>query len=287
MVVVSIQEGLGNQMWQYAFSLNYVLRNIPVKYDLSYYQQRQVHNGFELEKVFPTITLNKASLRDVFFFVETVFENGEKQFSIKKDRSIVQEAPEDGFSFEPTFLQKDNTFFEGFWQHINYFEKVSEEIKRAYAFNPIDISDSYNHLLMEQILHTNAVAVHIRRGDYLQSPLLLTLDMNYYEQALARIKESISDPLFYIFSDDIEWAKQNIKESNAVFVQQEKKGNYYRDMQLMSMCKHNIIANSSFSWWAAWLNNYEKKVVIAPARWVTHSIDINALIYPEWVQIDF
>ena len=101
------------------------------------------------------------------------------------------------------------------------------------------------------------------------------------------IPESISNPSFYIFSDDIEWAKQNIKESNAVFVQQEKKDNYYRDMQLMSMCKHNIIANSSFSWWAAWLNNYEKKIVIAPSKWVTHTIDINALIYPDWIQIEF
>ena len=287
MVVVSIHEGLGNQMWQYAFSLNYVLRNIPVKYDLSCYQRRQVHNGFELEKVFPTITLNKASLRDVFFFVETKFENGENKFCLKKNRSIVQETPETEFSYDPSFMQKDNTFFEGFWQHINYFEKNFDEIKRAYIFNPINISDSYNYFMMEQILHSNAIAVHIRRGDYLQSPVLLTLDMNYYDQALAHIKESISNPSFYIFSDDIEWAKQNIKESNAVFVQQEKKDNYYRDMQLMSMCKHNIIANSSFSWWAAWLNNYEKKIVIAPSKWVTHTIDINALIYPGWIQIYF
>jgi hypothetical protein len=128
-----------------------------------------------------------------------------------------------------------------------------------------------NQNTLRQIIGTNSVSLHIRRGDYVSSAINQriygTCDLDYYERAIKIISTKVSDPIFYIFSDDIDWAKKHLQsEGQYIFVDWNNAETNYEDLRLMYHCKHNIIANSSFSWWGAWLNQNPHKLVIAPAK---------------------
>lgn len=131
--------------------------------------------------------------------------------------------------------------------------------------------------------------MHIRRGDYVANPKIAAYHgvcgMNYYQKAVQIIKEKITNPTFFIFSDDINWAKENFKGDEYYFVS-NKEIKETEDLILMSLCKHNIIANSSFSWWGAWLNKNHEKTVIAPRHWLNIKKDIAGKVLPDsWIKI--
>ena len=130
------------------------------------------------------------------------------------------------------------------------------------------------------------MSIHIRRTDYIGNPLhdnICTLE--YYKSATYLIKKNIKDPIFFVFSDDIEWCTKNLFINDAIFIEGNINKNSYKDMQLMTACKCNIIANSSFSWWAAWLNSYEKKIVITPNRMNNESINFKDAFPASWLII--
>jgi hypothetical protein len=149
-------------------------------------------------------------------------------------------------------------YFEGYFQSEKYFADCTEEIRKEFQFKE-----------KLQAPDGNAVAIHIRRGDYVKfSNIHLVCTPAYYEKAIAYIQSRVEIPVFYVFSEDLEWVRQNISiPSNSVFVDYNPVLPSSRDMQLMSLCKHQIISNSSYSWWAAWLNRNSGKIVIAPDRW--------------------
>ena len=122
------------------------------------------------------------------------------------------------------------------------------------------------------ISQTNSVSLHIRRGDYVSNQKTNqthgTCDLDYYQRCITEIEKEVENPYFFVFSDEIEWVKENLKINHpAEYVDQNTGDKSYEDMRLMSQCKHNVIANSSFSWWGAWLNSYPDKIVFAPKRW--------------------
>ena len=137
---------------------------------------------------------------------------------------------------------------------------------------------------MQKIMESNSVSLHIRRGDYLDNDINCSLGLPYYNEAIKFINTNISNPSYFVFSDDIEWAKENIKQEQMEFIGWNKGGNSYIDMQLMSSCKHNIIANSSFSWWAAWLNSNPDKKIAAPQQWMRHLQKKAGIIPKGWIQ---
>ena len=149
-------------------------------------------------------------------------------------------------------------------------EHISEKILKAYTFPGFE--DETNKDLAERLKTSNAASCHIRRGDYLKEPAMCVCTPSYYARAIKTMNESVNPELYVIFSDDIQWCKENIREMvgnrEVVFVDWNKGEQSFRDIQLMTLCKHNIIANSSFSWWGAWLNNHENKVVMAPEVWM-------------------
>jgi hypothetical protein len=173
---------------------------------------------------------------------------------------------------------KSSVYFEGFFQNEQYFIAEEDLIRQTFVFkSPLNQeSQSLADVLMHQ---PNTVSIHVRRGDYVNS--VATNDLHgvcsakYYLNAIALIKSKINDPVFYFFSDDPKWVDQYLlpMTTNAVLVQHNQHNDSWQDMALMSKCKHHVIANSSFSWWGAWLNADNKKIVIAPGDWFSNKTD--------------
>jgi hypothetical protein len=294
MIIVRLFGGLGNQMFQYAFAKNLsIFYNVPLKFDLrlldkdseATYQQRI----FELDNF--GIAKNQATKNEISKFlapnrniIPRVLAKGYHCFfnyQIEIEKTFTY--------YESVFAKGPNLYLDGFWQSEKYFKQNQNQIRADFSFP--SFSDKQNLSISQEITKTASVSIHIRRGDYLkmasatQSHPVCSLE--YYYNAINRISETIENPRFYFFSDDIEWVEsQFANQSNHVFINHNKSQDSYRDMQLMSLCKHNIIANSSFSWWGAWLNENPNKIVIAPKNWFKNtSIDTTDLIPSTWIRL--
>jgi hypothetical protein len=244
MIITKIQGGLGNQLFQWAYGKSLsVKNNTELRLDLSFYQN-QIGNTprqFDLYN-FPNITkLN--SVIDTNNSIPVI----------------------DDFNYkEIKYNDHLNYYLNGYWQSEKYFLDISEIIKKE-----LSIDDKTNQNLLKYI-NGDTVSLHIRRTDYVTSngyhPVL---PIEYYNLALEIIEKY--DTLL-IFSDDINWCKENLSFKNMVFIENQTN---IEDLWLMSLCKHNVIANSSFSWWGAWLNNNKDKIVIAPKIWFGDVTNLN------------
>jgi hypothetical protein len=179
----------------------------------------------------------------------------------------------------------------GYWQSAQYFSDYNSEIRQAFAFQAYSTEKLKETI--DQIDQTNSVSIHFRRGDYLTNPVaqkvLGVLGMAYYSAAVQKIKSEIENPFFYIFSDDPEWVKKNLPVNEKYkIIESSYQDKSHCDMLLMSKCKHHIIANSSFSWWGAWLNADPGKLVIAPKQWFAdEQLNANSvhLIPAAWIRL--
>lgn len=176
----------------------------------------------------------------------------------------------------------------GYWQSERYFQDIVGIIRRDFSFQrPLA---GLNLSLVKQIAETNSVSLHIRRGDYVSNPQAFAIhgvcSIEYYEAAIKYVAERVSSPNFFVFSDDMDWARSHLEIRHACcYVENNKGADSYVDMQLMSRCKHNIVANSSFSWWGAWLNGNADKLVTAPRRWFANETDTTDLLPSAWVRL--
>ncbi len=177
-------------------------------------------------------------------------------------------------------------YLHGYWQSARYFAHVDDDIRRDFTF-PADMTRQ-NADMAARIAQSLSISLHVRRGDYLNLDAHVLCDQSYYEAALARILDGLTgDPVVFVFSDDPGWAKDNLPlPCEKVVVDFNGPEADFEDMRLMSLCRHNIIANSSFSWWAAWLNAHPDKRVAGPARWFSDPKRTNPDILPaDWVRI--
>lgn len=273
MIIIKIQGGLGNQIFQYAFGKNLSLKyNIPLYLDLSFFDS-QTKRAFELDK-FKYISYN--TINNISEIPNLNYIN-------------------DNFFFKEIKLKKNtNYFFDGYWQSDKYIKsirkKIIEELRPA-PNHILEINSKYG-----EILSKNTVSLHIRRTDYLTSNDYHPVQpLSYYENSLTFIKENTKNNLYHllIFSDDIHWCKENLNFKNVTFVENNDN---ITDFYLMSMCKHNIIANSSFSWWSAWLNYFQKnrfqllfskKHIIAPHIWFGEisGIPSDDIVPKQWTKL--
>ncbi|MEO6630787.1 MAG: alpha-1,2-fucosyltransferase [Mucilaginibacter sp.] len=293
MLVVKLQGGLGNQMFQYAFGLSASKKmNAQLSLDLSFYNQ---NHGLTPR----TYALDIFGCQNKFAgsnVVDSYFRPGLLQrLSNKAGLNKHTVYHEKAMRFDKgVFDVSPPVYFEGFWQSEQYFNSIESEVRAAFSFKkPLNLQSQKIADELEQL--PNAVSVHVRRGDYVTSAKTNELhgvcSVKYYQKAIALIKQRVSNPVFYFFSDDAEWVAQNLIATNdsTVLVQHNKGDDSWQDMALMSKCSHYIIANSSFSWWGAWLNPSKEKIVTAPERWFK---DGNAYftsedILPEaWIKLD-
>ena len=193
-------------------------------------------------------------------------------------------------NFNPSIsLLNGNYYLAGLWQTEKYFSDYTEIIKNSFEFKPF--TNERNILLSKEMSQVESVAIHIRKGaDYEKKIVRGTCDINYYNNAIAYILKRIKNPHFYIFTDNKKWVIENIKDINYTLIDWNpiSGAENYLDMQLMSCCKHNIIANSTYSWWGAWLNNNLNKIVICPENWYnSKSTYFNTLdlIPDNWIKI--
>lgn len=267
-VELETQGRMGNLMFQYASALSYALEHDKKLYifgDIS-----------ELERAFG-LKINYATEDNPVLYTNFSEEKKKSSNVVQKDIIDYEDAFETDSSYGLLF---------GFFQDPRFFQKHQTEVRKAFTFNK-GLSPE-NKKLIEELRSVNSVSVHIRRGDYVEKKdyhFLLTNE--YYERAADYIAERVKDPHFYIFSDDLEWVKKNIKlKYPHTFVEANQFQTGYNDMRLMSLCRHNIIANSSFSWWGAWLNNNPDKIVIAPNIWLNDDGTWGKRIVPEqWIKI--
>lgn len=276
MIIVNLTGGLGNQMFQYALGRHLAIKH---KTTLKYHFTNALFNTsrkFALD-VF-NIQATEASKRDlkklgVFSnrIFNRIFYLIDERLHFQPNQHIITEHKH--FIFDPNILKLPNDIYlQGFWQNELYFRNITDIIKRDFTLKTN--LDNKNSRILKVIRNTNSISIHVRRGDYVynksnwkKSGIVCTL--NYYKKAINVMNSNVNNPRYFVFSDDIQWCKKNIKTNHdTVYIDWNQEENAYKDMYLMSHCKHNIIANSSFSWWGAWLNNNKTKIVISPQDWI-------------------
>lgn len=286
MIIIKVQGGMGNQMFQYALYRKLKSHGKDAKLDITLYSKVIVHDGFLLGDVFG-LKLDLASETEVSKLGDVrrnLIFRAKRKFGIKK-RTHFEPRNEQTIAYIPEILQMDNIYLDGYWQSEKYFMDIESLIREDFSFKNSLVGRNYE--ASNEIANHNSVSLHVRRGDYLNVPLyqhICTLD--YYNKAIQYITKQIKEPRFYVFSDDISWCKANLSIKNAIFVDWNTGKSNDIDMQLMSLCKHNIIANSSFSWWGAWLNRNPEKIVIAPMPWFSdYRIYQDDIVPSRWVRI--
>ena len=298
MKIVNLTGGLGNQMFQYAFALS--LKEKYPKEDVyvdtqhyhtlffKHFRGINLHNGFEIEKVFPNAHIPIAGWKELlkisYYIPNYVLSRiGRKILPVRKTEMVLPFS--NTYSYLPDAYRDGDCYYEGFWQNIRYFEGIQDKLKDVYAHPE---PNEYNKDLIKEICETESVGIHVRRGDYLSEPDYRGIcGLDYYKKAINRLKETERKYTFYIFSNDMAWCKENLepllKGYQVVYVTENKGANSCWDMFLMMYCKNLIIANSSFSWWGAFLNKNTVKV-IAPEPWVNRDCEIE-LYGANWVKL--
>jgi hypothetical protein len=274
MICISINGGLGNQMFQYACGKALALKHetsLVVYLDSINKNSKTTTNRFVQLEVFK-LKLNVANLselkilRPLFYRILNTlsFKFGFK--GIQKPSYFVEK----NFSYNSKINKvSKNCFLSGYWQSSKYFNSFESIIRKEFTFK--DRLVGKNLSIFHEIRNSNSISLHIRRTDFLTTANNKThgvCSLEYYKTAIQFICEKINNPIFFVFSDDIQWAIKNMTMPyEFTFVSENYNENSHIDMHLMSICKHNIIANSSFSWWGAWLNQNPNKIVISPKNW--------------------
>jgi hypothetical protein len=268
MVVVSIKGGLGNQMFQYATARG-ITKNGRVFIDPIFIQNNsQSSENFTARRInlylFPNLKARLVSpLLQKALHKPSFWCNNFRR--IMRFRYYKQ--------LENEFIrEKHPIYLDGYYQSEKYFKDVRNQLLNEFAFPKLD--DALNEAMALQIQSCNqAVSLHVRRGDYLKPGILKyhgVLPIDYYKKAIEVIETTVKAPAYFVFSDDPEWSKVNLSflGSKAVFVDHNiSSSSAWKDMYLMTLCKHHIVANSSFSWWGAWLSKNDEGVKIAPCKW--------------------
>jgi hypothetical protein len=285
MVSVKLIGGLGNQMFQYALGRKLSLKlSVSLEIDISGFQVYKLHK-FGLSCFQLSDTTSIANTPENSQLVKTI-----NKFLPLKFHFGYKHVEEQSFAFNGDALKLEgDLYIDGYWQSEKYFKDIRATLLED--FRIIHLQDPENASISDKIDLSNAVSLHIRRGDYINNSQTLekhgVCGLDYYYKAIEYITARVDNPSFFIFSDDSDWAKENLKIDYPVtFISNNDASKNYEDLRLMSQCKHNIIANSSFSWWGAWLNDSPAKIVIAPRQWFNDKeIDTTDLIPETWISL--
>ena len=287
-LIIEIGGGLGNQMFQYA--LYQKLTTLGRTCGLYYDDDNFIHNGFELNRAFDLdCTLLKK--RELIYFLkeQASFVN---KIKMKFSRTGLSYWEHDkGYEYKPDILKiKHSAYLQGCWLTEKYFLDIKEQVKETFKFKNInDYSKSVAEVIVSK---TTTVSVHIRRGDYIKSDIHLNIDyFEYLQKAFKYFQSFFAEADIFIFSDDFDFTRRlferfNIPSNRLHFIDGNKKSDSFNDMYLMSVCKHNVTSNSTFSWWGAWLNNFEKKIIISPKDWFANDrFNDNSIVPETWIAI--
>lgn len=294
MIAVKLMGGLGNQMFQYAAARSLALeKGTWVYLDPSFLYEdskgRWTQRDYEL---------------DVFNIAYKFERSGRINFlrslNLNNFRKRLSDSPlwflpyrnfyQPDHRFHPgLFSYPKNTYLHGYFQSEKYFLKHEAQIRKDFEFR--EPASGKNAETLERIRGSFSVSIHVRRGDYVTlaaaSEFHGLMGAGYYKAgAEAILRGKNEQPVFFVFSDDPEWCKQNIQlPGEIVYIDWNTGKSSFEDMRLMSSCKHHVIANSSFSWWGAWLNPSKEKIVVAPKQWFNDSKDQTDIVPDRWIRL--
>lgn len=292
MIIARLIGGLGNQMFQYALGRALsIAHNVPLRLDVSAFSNYSLHQGFELDRIF-NAHMELAAACDLHEILGWRSNTHIRSLLLRPSMHFLHGRR---LIVEPHFHYWNDIqnvqlpcYLSGYWQSERYFLGIASLIRKDFTFTqPLS---GLNHDLAREITEKQSISLHIRRGDYVRNPKTLAThgvcSLEYYRLAVAYMAERLAEPYFYVFSDDPEWVHANLTvDYPMVFVDHNRGADSFNDMHLMSLCRHHIIANSTFSWWGAWLNPSPEKIVIAPSKWFAHEARVDDLFPEGWVTL--
>ncbi|PWC56253.1 hypothetical protein TSH7_28590 [Azospirillum sp. TSH7] len=281
MIIVRLSDGLGNQMFQYAFGRALsTRRGVPLRLDLSAYRVERKRR-YELH----------------YFLTEETFVTDEEAHRVVTrphnpdepwwNQPVVREPH---FHYSPDVVQVSSAgYFSGYWQSERHFDDVAPLIRLE--FTPKQPLAGANLEVARAIAARNAVSLHVRRGDYISDPKVNVLhgvcSLDYYRAAVAHVAARVEKPEFFVFTDDPDWIRTKLKLDFPAYLVTQNQDAPVEDLRLMTLCRHHIIANSSFSWWGAWLGEKPGQIVCAPQRWFgAYPHDTRDLVPDRWTRLD-
>ena len=300
MISVNVNAGLANQMFHYAFGRGLINKGYDVFFDQINFRYRKewIFENIRLQDAFPNIEIKempKGKFKWICIHETNKVSKGLRLIMINFHNLIGDEKyifeTDYGYISDIEGKITKNCILKGFWQSEKYFAHCKDAIRKQFSFLPFD--EKKNIAIMNKMEKENSVAIHLRKGaDYLQSELMGKglCGVEYYIKAIEYIKQNVDNPVFYVFTDNPEWVKNNLPKFDYILVDWNEvagKKNF-RDMQLMSCAKHNIIANSTYSWWGAWLNPNPNKIVIGPTKFfnpINKFFSSSDIMCEDWVRI--
>lgn len=299
MIGVKVTDGLGNQMFQYAYGRSLALKNdVPLKLDLRFYDydnyrkfhldvfnvKYEVATNDELEKIANPWGTRKKRIRKLKnrIMISLGIHKRFKKTHVYENRIFLIDGR--------LKKVKPNTYVEGYFQSYGYMQGIEDELRNEFAFKDDPVGKNLE--LLRELKSKNSVSIHIRRGDYITNKLhkdfMGTCSVEYYNNAIKQVIENTEEVNFYVFGIGMDWAREKLdfKRRPVKFVTHNDEKNGFEDLRLMSNCKHNIIANSTFSWWGAWLNKNKEKMIFAPKIWLKEKANkVEKLIPNNWTKI--
>lgn len=279
MVIVKLQGGLGNQMFQYAAARSFSNAK-KISLDFSFLNKNNQSSESFTARPYELAIFSKLKARPSNkYFIKLI----QSKRLIAKQLAPRFKLMTDGNIHDFKAIIPKNIYLDGYFQNPSIFQEIRKTLLDEFTFPTLENKESETALKI--INSKNSVAIHIRRGDYTKPAINNfhgILSMEYYLNSIKIMKSKVEDPFFYIFSDDPAWCKENFSFIKNKEIMSGVHPNWV-DMYLMSKCKHQIIANSSFSWWGAWLNSNDKKIVIAPKQWF--NIQNTEIIPKEWITL--
>lgn len=285
MVIIKLMGGLGNQMFQYALGRHFALKHqTQLKLDISYFSTQKKRNYelsvFNIEGAF-------ASPEEIKTFSGRNPNHKETLFSLlfNHPKTYVRKRE---IKFYPHILSlPDNVYLDGYWQSEKYFKDIADIVRQEFTVKTPP--SEKNRELEQRIAAAESVSIHFRRGDYVTEPTTHDYHgicgLEYYTQCIKLLAKKVSNLYLFVFSDDMEWVRCNFKSSFPITYIDHNAGKAFEDLRLMTQCKHHIIANSSFSWWGAWLNPRHDKIVLAPQKWFKNPFCNRDIIPSHWIRL--
>ena len=295
MVIVKLKGGLGNQLFQYAAAKNIAVGNQTELLidNISGFQRDPYKRSYALMNFCIESKVEDASRNYSFFHHQRIIREIRSRFSVFSEFGNLKYLKESFYHFDERiadYRTNKDLYLEGYFHSEKYFKNVANEIRSEFELK--NSPDEINSKYLAFINNSDSVSIHVRKYDEVIATEAARMHdsctKEYYEKAFAYIHDKLRNPNIFVFSDDIDWAKKNIRVNNSrvEYISHNNAENAYEDFRLMKACKHNIIANSSFSWWAAWLNRNSEKIVIAPEKWLNTMIyDYKDVVPVNWIKL--
>lgn len=291
MIIVNLKGGLGNIMFQYALGRYLAYKNkVELRFDVRSYKTNPLGDySLSLESFNIKIREKLASPWDIRKFKIYQKRHGKiwgiYNYLVADEKKYAQEK---SFHFDQNILTlKDNVYLNGWWQNEKYFVDIRDILLKD--FTVVRPLVGKNKEIAKEIADSDSVGIHIRRLDYVTNSKTSeyhgVLTKEYYDRALSLINSKIPNPTLFVFSDDSKWAEKNMSFPFKTIHIGWNFESPHEDIRLMSLCKHHIVANSSFGWWGAWLATNPNQIVVAPKRWTNDKKDTNERVPERWIKI--